>query len=405
MTRFVVERINCCWNDTYLYRLPGTNRVSAHSTRDEAEAQCRRLEEEARRIVNPFLYGGASLFYQTSLDEGRWGDWVQDAGLEPPAARNTPGWWKWWKMGHEGWTALEWVRLWEGLDRVRFYRVVERPLRPVLYTVGRINWRWTDDDEYWPTLEGADVDGYRVFRRRGKAENDCNEFNEDDRAENHEGRYCIGLRLHHQTAPLTPIPWGELSWVPLEEAPFWDVMEVEVEGVEDGPPLAKLLSSVDLATGGRRPVSVQGHPPPRKRQLSLSLVLRYNWRPNSYHFRREDGDGGVPLALFLDRALAERRRDELDRAARQEVCPVLFLLGHVEKQYGLSRAELKDRLSALGVELPEDTLKHDFGFYKWWQWWMRVVRQLGDEQREAVWDLLRPGPFHDVNQVTMWWME
>ena len=68
-------------------KLPVDPTVSFHATHKEADEECRRLEEKGRGSVNPFRWGGWSLYYQTRLDEGRWCDWVLDTGLEPPASK------------------------------------------------------------------------------------------------------------------------------------------------------------------------------------------------------------------------------------------------------------------------------------------------------------------------------
>jgi hypothetical protein len=381
VTRFVVERCNCCWNDNFLYRLPGANPVSSHATREQAEQECRHLEEKARRNVNPFRFGGQALFYQTHLDEGRWCDWVLDASLEPPKDRSCAGWAKWWQRQHKKWTPLQWAHLWEGLSRIWFYRVGERPRRPVLYALARINWCWIDLDEYFPELEGGRTEeGFNVYRSRARAEKDGEEFDEDYRDLMAEGRYFIDLRTHQQRTPFTPVNWGKLTSVPLEEAPLHEVFEVEVEGADD-PSLAGL-----------------------PRCTPLYLLQRQSWRANNGHFfDREEEDGGVPLLLFMDRLAAEDRCADLEHAARAEVCPVLYGGGYVDEQCGMSPAQLKERLAALGVPPPPaDALDTVLGELPWQRWWTEVVGGLSDEQRDGVWDLLKPGPFYEVIEQQLW---
>src|SRR5262245_60248717 len=103
-------------------RLPGSERVAGFDDIDEAEADCRRREEEGRQGVNPFACGGP-LCYQSSLDEGRLRDWVIDAGLTPPPAGEKGGWRRWWDEHQEGMTDLQKSRVWEALDKVRFFKV------------------------------------------------------------------------------------------------------------------------------------------------------------------------------------------------------------------------------------------------------------------------------------------
>src|SRR5262245_58207816 len=101
---FVVERLNWrTFGDTDGARknagaralLPGAERVASFLDAGEADVDCRRREGEARKVVNPFGCGVA-FCYLTSLDEGRLGDWVQDAGLTPPDKQGIDAWRTWW---------------------------------------------------------------------------------------------------------------------------------------------------------------------------------------------------------------------------------------------------------------------------------------------------------------------
>src|SRR5262249_55264011 len=130
---FVVERLNWRPYDDPGYRpsatakrkvgawarLPGSERVASFGDSHDAEADCRRREEEARRGINPFACGGP-LCYLTSLDEGRLRDWMLDAGLTPPEPGFKGGWRVWWDQHHEDMTDLQKAKVWEALDKVRF---------------------------------------------------------------------------------------------------------------------------------------------------------------------------------------------------------------------------------------------------------------------------------------------
>jgi hypothetical protein len=130
--RYVVSRIDWAeseYGDAYKRRTPRTVRVASFRSFDAAEFDRRRREAECRRQVNPFLYGGEALFYQSSLDAPRLHDWLMDAGIEPPAnpnshaARAT-----WWNAYAHTWSAEQLAHAWAALDKVRFFEITEEHL-------------------------------------------------------------------------------------------------------------------------------------------------------------------------------------------------------------------------------------------------------------------------------------
>jgi len=154
-------------------RLPGAERVASFEDRASAEEDCRQREQEARKGANPFAHGGP-LCYQTSLDEGRLGDWVQDAGLTPPEPGAKGGWRDWWTRIEPTMSDLQRAKVWEALDKVRFFRVVETPKR-VLFVVAAPYWRYNDEYHY---TQPDGLTPYTAYRTREEAE--------ADRAENEE---------------------------------------------------------------------------------------------------------------------------------------------------------------------------------------------------------------------------
>ena len=77
--------------------------------------------------MNPFEYC-ENLGELTDFDADRWHDWILDAGLEPP----TDGpfdvrapWLDWWTGLHAKMTELQRAKMWQAMDKLRFYRVVE----------------------------------------------------------------------------------------------------------------------------------------------------------------------------------------------------------------------------------------------------------------------------------------
>ena len=103
-------------------------------------------------------------------------DWALDLGLTPPGPEApSAAWATWWGREHSSFTAVQRDKMWEALDRLRFYEVIERPERPVVYVAVRINWAY-NDQWFVAEAEGGKAEG--VFRTREEAEDYCNECNE-----------------------------------------------------------------------------------------------------------------------------------------------------------------------------------------------------------------------------------
>jgi hypothetical protein len=119
------------WED--LRNVAGEDRrfvpVAAFATRDAAEARTRELELEAARLFNPFCRLGP-LAAQTSLPEDDFrrllGELVAslpDAPLD--AAGRTRFWRLWWEEYMPTWSDEVLAKVWDLLDRIRFYEVLE----------------------------------------------------------------------------------------------------------------------------------------------------------------------------------------------------------------------------------------------------------------------------------------
>jgi hypothetical protein len=137
---FIVERFN--WEPgneekTGFSRLPGSVRVACFDDASVAEADCRQREIAAQAGVNPFHCGGPALHYLTSLDNGRLRDWVLDTELDPPAPEVS--WDQWWDEESGVMSDLQKEKIWQALDKVRFFRVVEGPAR-LVFAVVEVHW-------------------------------------------------------------------------------------------------------------------------------------------------------------------------------------------------------------------------------------------------------------------------
>ncbi len=250
-TRFVLKRLN--WAEDYderLTRTPGEATIASFATFEEAEAERAKREEDMRKKRNPFECGSA-IQYWTHLDEPRLRDWLMDHDIEPPPANDTTpiNWSAWWAANQKQLSAAKRTAVWEILDKVRFFAVAEEPVRPVGFAVLRVNWEY--NDEYYDAQnEGGQV--VKVFRSRERAEQECARLNErareewgdalgdmgdyedEDEDEYEYGMFNMQSRLRHKCG-LTPddkLKKGEGLFKSTAGVPFFEVIEVELEGVQ-----------------------------------------------------------------------------------------------------------------------------------------------------------------------------
>lgn len=241
---YVVQRLNWVRQDDYadgsvkglLFRIPGVIRLQSFDREADAQAERERLEEKARRWVNPFLCGGAHLRHQTSFDTDRLHDWLLDGGIEPPPLeKGKRNWVKWWPKAKESLDEPRWQHFWKALDRLVFHEVIIRPRKPVVYVLGQIGWRYNDQG-FDSQPEGSKP--MKAFRSRERAEAECIDENDmavnaldittdgftDDNGED----YDMSERLERGE------PFGQAGRKQLP-AVFYEVVEVELEELEGRP--------------------------------------------------------------------------------------------------------------------------------------------------------------------------
>jgi hypothetical protein len=200
-------------------------RLRTFDDAEAAEAERTARESEVRGRVNPFRCG-VGLGALTTFDAGRLRDWLLDADLEPPASMAVKELEAWWDAAN--FSGVQRVRVWEGLDRLRFYEVIRRPRRPVVYVVVRVNWRYNDNG-YDADQEGGKP--FVAFRSRERAQQSCDDNNEfardawreggSDEPLSEEGRRIAAFGLD--------VPGPVPESVAVSDAVYWEVIEVEME--------------------------------------------------------------------------------------------------------------------------------------------------------------------------------
>lgn len=220
-THFVVSRANWRTANESLVRLGGETRVTAFDTFDDADRDRASRELRARAHVNPFRCG--TLWAERShMPESVFCDFLEDVDIVLPLfdpvgdtdslgqplnrytraameAKPLPegvyrSWAHWWDRCRDSLAPNQIARVWEAMDRVRFYTVSERPKRAVAYLVLEIQWQY-NDEWYYPPAEGGAP--HTAYRTRARAEEECERLNAEARE-----RWRTQLHLPEVGAPV-----------------------------------------------------------------------------------------------------------------------------------------------------------------------------------------------------------
>jgi hypothetical protein len=111
--------------------------VKAFVERGRADAHCQQLNLQKRATTNPFRYipeatGGSCLDQYNTMGEAAFLALVRAEGLTPPVRPRSADeydfawvWADWWDEHRKEWDERVVERLWNALDRLYFYEVVE----------------------------------------------------------------------------------------------------------------------------------------------------------------------------------------------------------------------------------------------------------------------------------------
>jgi hypothetical protein len=231
--RYLDEKFETDWEG--FVQLPGARRLRSFDTAEEADAFCKEQEAAIRAKVNPFACGGPALHYQSRFDDGRLRDWLLDAGLEPPAPGawyDTPGttshWRAWYDEAAPRMTPAQLDALWQALDRVRFYRVTERPPAKTAYVVTRREWDYNDNWYYTTSADGRSIEAYSTYE---KAEAARQRWERNERNTWGESSLEVNNILWSRLQPgdtLLPRRGGDVFAEDGDDRLFFEVVEVEV---------------------------------------------------------------------------------------------------------------------------------------------------------------------------------
>ncbi|WP_439631238.1 hypothetical protein [Gemmata sp.] len=352
--QFIVRRLG--WHqaphgDHYTRRLPTASEILAFDTFDAAEGHRRQLEADARRGENPFRFGGAALYFQSSLDAPRLHDWLLDTGIDPPVEQlRHRDWREWWDAFSHTWSEEQLHHAWQGLDKVRYFDVAEEVDREPLRLVVEISFVERGNRDRTAVREGGMP--HALFRRERDARVRCDRLNADRReAEQFEWWvYGYGQRLGYNSRARDPA-----------ETVFYEVLKVRGE-IGSGEPSGFLVQ--------RRAIDPSGFA--------------------SHDARGRDTRARVPVRVFADRASAAAHCDELTARAHATMNPFQVFPPELA---GLSEGHFVEAVAALGPPLPWPmSLRPAL----WREWWDLCQDEVTPEQRDAAWELFVAHPLFEV---------
>ena len=371
LERFVWRR----YGDRWLSR-PGTDPMRTFHDRSTAEAAARELEWELRRRVNPFAFGERFLHYQTTFDAPRLFDWCLDHGLEPPAvAPESPMWEEWWERHQPRFTDVQRAAVWEALNRVRFYRVIESEPAEPMHLVALPHLEYDPIPRSLGEVEYVGCTPYMLVRSRATAIHLCQQLFIDQWIA--EGGGAI------------PEPVRD-SWEWKAGDPFGDDSSPEGFAQSDFAEHRPLgLTSGAAPTPGRE----------------VFVVLRRGWRieeggtAGSWRWSPTQARTcGRPVAAFGTLAAADALVARLEAEAREAPSP--FRFGTALEWGTLPASGVWGVLSGMTpIVFTNQWSDYQATDREWNRWWDRAVPGLTAEQVETAWALFEGLKFYEVVAV------
>ena len=372
--------------DAFYWLIPErTEVVATFANYEGALADCRRREEETRWSANPFRYGN-TMFYRSSLDAPRLHDWLLDHDIEPPVRTDerdpTPlEWEEWWSQNIGTLSETERTTVWEAMDKVRFFDVVDEPARTKAYVIVRIQFTCNYDNFVEADPEGGSIQ--IAFYEKSKADWHCRQRNAESQAEQAENESDDYVDYVDRVGELN----GEQ--MAFNEAIYFEALEVPLE------------------PGSQTPATRPG-----LKSESLYLVTRVCIGDAGYTIDQNDANNGsrVPLKAFANRDDAIAYRVKLERRAWRTVNP--FRLVRAESNWvfsllfdanddrlpnGMSEEQILLAVQKLGLNAPRLVDNGDSG--DWVGWWDATAPLLSDEQFAEIWDIFSGFRLFEVADV------
>jgi hypothetical protein len=374
-TVFAVQRTVWRRHEGRWLSLPGADPVRSFHDRPTAEAAAREMEWDLRRRVNPFLCGAAALHYQTSFDAARLYDWCLDHGLDPPGVTADSAMWAaWWDTHQEGFTPAQRAAVWEVLDRIRFFRVVEAEPAEPMHLVALPHREW--DPILFQGYVGRRHVGatpYMLVRRPETAADMCRQVSVDRRVR--EGWYADR-------------DFDQADWEVVEPDPFGGEPESEVQGPEFAEHCPLGLTSDQPPIPGREVFVVL------RRAWRVEEVEQGWWRWTSTETRT----CGRAVAAFGTLAAADAHMARLEAEARQYPSP--FRFGNHLEWGTLDASRAWGVLSEIApIDFTNLWTDYTAPDRLWNEWWDAAAPHLTADQVETAWSLFENLRFYEVVAV------
>ena len=379
--------------DAFYWLIPErTEVVATFANYEGALADCRRREEEARWPVNPFRYGN-TMFYRSSLDAPRLHDWLLDHDIEPPVRTDerdpTPiEWEEWWSQNVGTLSDSERATVWEAMDKVRFFDVVDEPARTKAYVIVQIQFTSDDENDIEADPEGGSIQ--IAFYERSKADWHCRLRNAERQAAQYDTESDDYIDYVDRIGKLN----GEQ--MAINEAIYFEVLEVPLEPGSQTPATRRGLKSKSLYLVTRACIGDAGY------------TIDQNGANNSSR---------VPLKAFANRDDAIAYRAELERRAWRTVNPFHLACGESNWAFaalfdvdddrmpngddrlpnGMNEQQIVLALQKLGLNAPRPVDRYDSG--DWVGWWDATAPLLSDEQFAEIWDIFSGFRLFEVADV------
>jgi hypothetical protein len=132
------------------------------------------------------------------------------------------------------------------------------------------------------------------------------------------------------------------------------------------------------------------------RNKKLYMVQRLAWRPvynediGRAGCEQHESPEGVPVRAFDTKARAAKYARHLTAEARRELNPFQFTYEDIEAIMNGEEDDLVATVEKLQLPSPREVTRQCYGAscIDWPRWYDEVADDLGDAERDAIWDML-----------------
>ncbi|MCE9561723.1 MAG: hypothetical protein K8U57_06670 [Planctomycetes bacterium] len=378
ITRYFVRRRNWRWspgNDLtprgwVCFPGPG-HTVAEFDHFDDAQHDWGKREAEVRRKFNPFECGPLSMV--SSLPEPILRDFLKDTGIEPPEAGIA--WDAWWPANRERLSEEQQARVWEAVDKVRFFEITEETAGAEVHVVVDVLWE-RRDELYVAEYDGGElIRACRYSQRAGEIARGRSQQRRFTAGSGTAGTPLANCRPSNVPDPFTA---GSTRLLQLLQAPFSEVLTVPFDDTAE-----ELQSTAPFPPGTWL-----------NRNERLAIVLRLDFAPGDEEFRSTGADWGVPIKAYADWEKAKAHQEELVREAQRTFNPFSIsttpasLLGR--RAFAAPEPDVLRLCAEIGLPPSEGD---------WRQWWAELVTTLPEIKRDLFWREFKNVQFYSVVSV------